>query len=227
MSIGSRIKERRLEFNMSADKLGKLIGVNKTTIYRYEKGFIKKMPIKVAQRLSEVLDIPPYEFMEIETLDEMATMENLKTSKFIDFIEDTGFDVQFNEDYSEFVLSYKGDSWNVPLSDIELLFNQYKNNTSPMSIHLDAVLLSDLLDNFNETLSTHVMNLAELSSDNRKAVYLHTEALLKAQERKDTMKEQIMTIAAHIDDDATEEDLEEIQDFINKKKELQAKKQKK
>ncbi|MBE9387877.1 helix-turn-helix domain-containing protein [Vagococcus salmoninarum] len=53
------LKEKRLSKGLSAEKLGKTVGVNKTTIYRYEKGEIEKMPMEVANKLSTALDINP------------------------------------------------------------------------------------------------------------------------------------------------------------------------
>ncbi|MBC2370570.1 helix-turn-helix transcriptional regulator [Listeria booriae] len=64
MNIGIRIKERRQQLKMSAELLGKKIGVNKTTIYRYESGEIQKIPIDVVQKLSDTLGIPVYDFLE-------------------------------------------------------------------------------------------------------------------------------------------------------------------
>jgi len=51
--------ERRKQKGLSAKKLGELVGVDKTTIYRYEKGQIDKMPLTVANKLASALDINP------------------------------------------------------------------------------------------------------------------------------------------------------------------------
>ncbi|EPH95393.1 DNA-binding helix-turn-helix protein [Enterococcus faecalis 06-MB-DW-09] len=53
------LKEKRLAKNLSAQALGDIVGVDKTTIYRYEKGQIKKMPYNVLNKLSSALDIAP------------------------------------------------------------------------------------------------------------------------------------------------------------------------
>ena len=37
MEIGERIKQRRLELNLTVDELAKRLGKNRATIYRYEK----------------------------------------------------------------------------------------------------------------------------------------------------------------------------------------------
>ena len=41
MSVGKRIIQRRLELGLSGEEVGKMLGVNKTTVYRYEKGEIE------------------------------------------------------------------------------------------------------------------------------------------------------------------------------------------
>lgn len=45
MSIGQRIKNRRKELKISADELGKRLGKDRSTIYRYEKGDNVTKPI--------------------------------------------------------------------------------------------------------------------------------------------------------------------------------------
>lgn len=44
MTTGERIKKRRLEINMTADVLAEMIGVSRSTVFRYEKGAIEKIP---------------------------------------------------------------------------------------------------------------------------------------------------------------------------------------
>lgn len=51
--------KKRLDKGWSAEELGKRIGVNKTTIYRYEKGQIEKMPFDVVNKLAVALEINP------------------------------------------------------------------------------------------------------------------------------------------------------------------------
>ena len=47
--VGERVKERRTELNLTMPELGKRVGVNKSTIQRYEAGTIdntKKMVLE-------------------------------------------------------------------------------------------------------------------------------------------------------------------------------------
>lgn len=44
MTTGEKIRERRLQLGITAEQLGDHIGVSKSTIGRYEKSSIKKIP---------------------------------------------------------------------------------------------------------------------------------------------------------------------------------------
>lgn len=59
MNFGERIKMRRQDLGISADELGKMIGKNRATIYRYEKGDIESVPISVLEPLALALDTTP------------------------------------------------------------------------------------------------------------------------------------------------------------------------
>ncbi len=45
MTTGERIRDRRKELGITADALAETIGVSRSTMFRYENGFIEKMPI--------------------------------------------------------------------------------------------------------------------------------------------------------------------------------------
>lgn len=63
MKIGERMKARRKELCMSADDLGALLGKNRATIYRYEKGEIEKMPLDILEPIAEALRTTPQYLM--------------------------------------------------------------------------------------------------------------------------------------------------------------------
>lgn len=56
-SLGDKIKSRRLEINMSVEELGELIGKDKTTILRYERGVIKDIHLSVFINLCKALNV--------------------------------------------------------------------------------------------------------------------------------------------------------------------------
>lgn len=59
MNIGNRIKQRRTELKMSADSLAKLIGKDRSTVYRYESGGIDKISAEMLEPLADALETTP------------------------------------------------------------------------------------------------------------------------------------------------------------------------
>jgi transcriptional regulator with XRE-family HTH domain len=59
MTVGQRIKLRRKEMGISADELGKRIGKNRATVFRYENGDIEKLPIDILKPIAEALLTTP------------------------------------------------------------------------------------------------------------------------------------------------------------------------
>ena len=59
MTVGERIKQRRLELKMSADKLGEILGKDRSTIYRYEKGDIENLPLDILEPIAKALHTTP------------------------------------------------------------------------------------------------------------------------------------------------------------------------
>ena len=54
-----RIKERRLELEMSYQDLSDATGISKSTLQRYETGYIKKVPINQIEILAKALRTTP------------------------------------------------------------------------------------------------------------------------------------------------------------------------
>ena len=63
MSIGERIKQRRKEKKISVDFIARELGVSSSTVYRYEDSSIEKIPIRVFDKLCEILEVTPAELM--------------------------------------------------------------------------------------------------------------------------------------------------------------------
>lgn len=83
MNIGSRIKERRLELKLSADSLAKLIGKDRSTVYRYESGGIDKISAEMLAPLADALQTTPAYLIGMDRTDEsviasFASSEGMK-----------------------------------------------------------------------------------------------------------------------------------------------------
>lgn len=63
MNVGQRIKQRRKEIGMSADELGRRLGKDRSTIYRYEKGDIENLPLDILDPVAAVLKTTPQYLM--------------------------------------------------------------------------------------------------------------------------------------------------------------------
>lgn len=72
MNIGQRIKERRKELKMSADELGKKLGKDRSTIYRYEKGDIENLPLDILEPIANALETTPQYLMGWEKVQKKA-----------------------------------------------------------------------------------------------------------------------------------------------------------
>lgn len=59
MTTGERLKRLRKERGLSADELGALIGKDRSTIYRYERGDLKNATIDVIPMLARALQTTP------------------------------------------------------------------------------------------------------------------------------------------------------------------------
>lgn len=59
MTTGERMKARRKEIGLSAEQVAEYLGVSPTTIYRYEKGDIEKVPGEILPKLSAALKTTP------------------------------------------------------------------------------------------------------------------------------------------------------------------------
>lgn len=58
-TIGSRIRDRRIELGLSADDLAQRLGKNRATVYRYEGDEIENFPVSVIGPLAHVLSVSP------------------------------------------------------------------------------------------------------------------------------------------------------------------------
>lgn len=78
MNIGQRIKERRKELKISAEELGKRLGKDRSTIYRYEKGDIENLPLDILEPIAKVLETTPAYLMGWEN--SMAEKQPVETA---------------------------------------------------------------------------------------------------------------------------------------------------
>lgn len=74
MTIGERVKARRLELGLSVDEVAEALGKNRATIYRYESNEIEKLPTTVLEPLANVLGVSPGYLMGWENNGDLAAL---------------------------------------------------------------------------------------------------------------------------------------------------------
>ena len=61
--IGERIRAARLAKNMTQEELGEILGVQKSTVAKYENGRVVNIKRTALKKISDVLDIPPFDLV--------------------------------------------------------------------------------------------------------------------------------------------------------------------
>lgn len=59
VEIGKRIHDRRIELGLTLQEVADIVGVQNSTIYRYEKGEIKRVKLPVIEAIASALKISP------------------------------------------------------------------------------------------------------------------------------------------------------------------------
>ena len=88
--IGQRIKQRRKELKMSADDLGKRLGKDRSTIYRYENGDIENLPIDILEPIAAALGTTPQYLMgweKVQKKNDILSDIILKLNEDAEFLE--------------------------------------------------------------------------------------------------------------------------------------------
>lgn len=66
MNIGSYIKHLRTENGYSQEELGKLLGVQRAAVQKWERGTVKNLKRETIKKLSEIFNVPPSSFIDAE-----------------------------------------------------------------------------------------------------------------------------------------------------------------
>lgn len=66
MNTGKIIKELRKQKHISAEQLAEKLNVAPSTVYRWEKGDIEKIPYQILIPIAEILNVSPVDLLGIE-----------------------------------------------------------------------------------------------------------------------------------------------------------------
>jgi repressor LexA len=79
-TIQEKIKERRTQLGLSLEDVAQALGVNKSTVMRYESKSIEKMPINIIPPLAKILQCSPEYLMGWEeTIDKVSNAYQVST----------------------------------------------------------------------------------------------------------------------------------------------------
>lgn len=78
MTTGEKIKARRLELGLTAEELGKKVGVTKSTIGRYESGTIAKIPYLTFVNMAAALQTVPEDLISKEEFEPASNVDGLE-----------------------------------------------------------------------------------------------------------------------------------------------------
>ena len=70
MTMGERIRDLRIQHNMSMEELGKALGVGKTAIFKYEKGEVENLPRSTVEKMSILFGVSPSYLMCFDQWDQ-------------------------------------------------------------------------------------------------------------------------------------------------------------
>lgn len=152
--VGEKIKNRREFLKLSQQDIADYVGVNKSSISRWEQGEIKNMGIDKLRRLSEILQVDSMQIVNNNDFDIFVkpTDYNTKSIPLIGTIAagtpilaTENIEEYFNIDSSvkcDFALRIKGDSMiNVGIHDKDIVF--IKKQSTLENGEIGAILIKD------------------------------------------------------------------------------------
>ena len=109
MTVGERIRDRRKQLGFSAEYIASKLDCSPATVYRYENGYIEKVPTSTVATIADILDTTPAYLMGWEDINaEQAGGRggDEVTRKLLDFVA-TATDDELRQliDYIAFIKS--------------------------------------------------------------------------------------------------------------------------
>lgn len=77
MTVGDRIRNRRLELGLTIEQLSNALNISRATAYRYEGNYIDKLPVTTLEPLAKVLRTTPAYLMGWEEENDAFTISNI------------------------------------------------------------------------------------------------------------------------------------------------------
>lgn len=81
MDMGERIKEERLKKGLTMEQLGDMLGVGRSAINKWEKGYVQNIKRSIIKKLCEIFDCTPSYLMGWDENPENEYYLNEETAK--------------------------------------------------------------------------------------------------------------------------------------------------
>ena len=113
MTLGEKIRKRRIELNMTMDDLGNAIGVQRSAINKYEKGMITDLKRSTIHALATALHVSPLYLLDDDNGDD-ERLEALHQNPQLGLLFDrsrkmSSEDVEFMLQMADRILKERGD----------------------------------------------------------------------------------------------------------------------
>ena len=95
---GERIKKLRKEKSLTQEQLGKLLGVKKSAIAKYENNRVENLKKETIQKLSEIFEVPASYFLGIDEPEQPTLTNSITIPLYNDISCGTGIFVDDNID---------------------------------------------------------------------------------------------------------------------------------
>lgn len=107
MNTGKVIKKLRQDEDMTQDELSKILGVNKSSIQKYESGAVNNLKMGTIRTLCELFKVPPWVFIFPEHLGGYEHLPKFKYKNAMN--ENIGFVTSLNEEGLQKLVEYARD----------------------------------------------------------------------------------------------------------------------
>ncbi len=95
MTMGDRLRELRLKRGMTQEEVGKLVGVQRSTVQKWEGGHTRNLRTNVIERLSKFFQVSPAYLMGMDASDDSSpSLENPEIDDALGFDLNKLVDIQ-------------------------------------------------------------------------------------------------------------------------------------
>lgn len=105
--IAKRLKNRRIELNLSLQNLAELTNLSKSTLQRYENGSTDKIPLDKLEILSSALQVTPTYLMGWESKD----LPYSYFKSIIELMNELGYKIKYNEENEGYAITLDDGKW--------------------------------------------------------------------------------------------------------------------